>query len=127
MISFNEFKNNSGVGAFFGKLMAARQYAHILHLASKSFSEHKALGNFYDEINNLTDDLVETYQGQYGLVIIESTSFKNKGALEFLSDFAQEAKEARGIFDKSDTHLHNIIDEIIALIYKTHYMVKYLK
>lgn len=127
MKTFNEFKNNGTIGSFFGKLMAARQQAHILHLGSKSFSEHKALGGFYESIVGLLDDLIETYQGQYGLVKIETSNPNDKNALDFLSSLAEECVESRNMFDKKDTHLHNIIDEIIALIYKTHYMVKYLK
>lgn len=107
--------------------MAVRQNAHILHLASKSYAEHKALGSFYEALVDLADSLIETYQGQYGIVNIEQVITKEKDAESFLSKAAEDFSEAHELFDKKDTHLHNIIDEIVALTYQTHYKVKFLK
>lgn len=127
MRSFNEYKGNQGVSAFFGGLISYRAQAHILHLSTKSFSEHKALEKFYDSLSDLTDTLVETYQGQYGIVNIEQTQVKSNQASDLLKKVAQETQEARDIFDKKDTHLHNILDEIISLAYSTLYKVNNLK
>jgi hypothetical protein len=127
MKTYNEFKSNTTIGGLFGKLFAARQQAHILHLGTKSFAEHKALGKLYEDLNDLIDDLIETYQGQYGLVNIETTSISTKNALEFVAELASECSECHSLFDKKDTHLHNIIDEITALVYRVHYVVKFLK
>lgn len=128
MKSYNEYKNGRLTpGLFFGNLMAVRQNAHVLHLASKSFAEHKALGKFYEDLIDLADSLIETYQGQYGLVTIEQIINNDKDALGFLFKTAKDFVEAHEIFDKKDTHLHNILDEIVALTYQTHYKVKFLK
>lgn len=128
MKSYNEYKNGRvTLGVFFGSLMAVRQNAHILHLASKSYAEHKALGEFYESLTDLTDTLIETYQGQYGIVIVEQSANKEKDALSFLNKAAAEFVDAHELFDKKDTHLHNILDEIVALTYQTHYKVKFLK
>lgn len=127
MKTYNEYKNGGTVGAFFGKLHAIRQNAHILHLASKSYAEHKALGSFYDDLTELLDSLIETYQGQYGLANIEQTVSKEKEALGFLENAANEFNSAHDLFDKKDTHLHNILDEIVGLTYQTIYKVKFLK
>jgi hypothetical protein len=35
--------------------------AHIFHLQTKSFAEHKALNDFYDSIPDLIDSIVESY------------------------------------------------------------------
>jgi hypothetical protein len=128
MKSYTEYKSNRVTpGVFFGNLMAVRQNAHILHLASKSYAEHKALGSFYEALVDLTDTLIETYQGQYGLITIEQVINKDKDAEAFLNKAAEEFVDAHDLFDKKDTHLHNIIDEIVALTYQTHYKVKHLK
>jgi len=127
MKDYSNFKNSQGAAKFFGSLLAARTQAHVLHLASKSFSEHKALGSFYEALTEFTDDIIETYQGQYGMVEIETKTQNSKAALPFLESLAVEFKDARKLFSEKDTHLHNILDEIVALTYKTVYKVKFLK
>ena len=44
----------------------AKQQAIVFHQQTTSFSEHKALNEFYDEIVDLLDDLSESYAGIYG-------------------------------------------------------------
>jgi len=127
MRSFNEYKSDGGVTNFFGKLMSIRQQAHILHLSSKSFSEHKALGGFYEGLTDLLDKLIEVYQGQYGIVAIEQQTNKEKTALELLTNSAEVFKSAHDLFSKEDTHIHNILDEVVALTFQTLYKVKNLK
>ncbi len=46
----------------------ARDIAHRAHWATKSYAQHVALGDFYDEVIDKIDDIVESYQGQFGLV-----------------------------------------------------------
>lgn len=127
MKSFNEYKSGNSIGSFFGKSFAVRQNAHILHLSSKSYAEHKALGSFYEQLTDLTDQLIETYQGQYGLVEVDVAVSKEKNAVSLLNDFAEDAMNSRDLFDKKDTHLHNILDEILSLTYQTLYKLKFLK
>lgn len=128
MKSFNEYKSNLNVPSLFGNLLNYRTQAHLLHLKSKSYAEHEALGEFYKDLLKKTDDLIETYQGQYGIVDIEiKSSEKFSSASDFLKTAAEEIKSEREQFKKEDTHLHNVIDEIIALTYKTLYKVNNLK
>lgn len=127
MRTYNEYKNDQSVSPFFGKLLAVRQNAHILHLNSKSYAEHKALGSFYEKLTELTDSLIEVFQGQYGLVNIDQSLSKDKDAETLLEKFADDAQNARDLFDKKDTHIHNTLDEIVSLTYQTLYKVKFLK
>ena len=127
MKNLKEFNQTKDMKVFAQKLFEARQLAHNFHLKSKSYSEHEALGKFYDKLLSKTDELIEVYQGQYGL--IEDLEFSIKpqsNILEYLeSDFILSCKSANG--STKDTHLNNIIDEIIALTYKTIYKLRYLK
>lgn len=127
MKDYSNFKNSQGAAKFFGSLLAARTQAHVLHLASRSFAEHKALGSFYESLTDLTDEIIETFQGQYGLVELDAKGQNSKAALPFLEGLATEFKDAHKLFSEKDTHLHNILDEIVALTYKTVYKVKFLK
>ena len=52
-------------------LMASRDQAHIFHWQTTgvgSYAAHKALNDYYDEIPEIVDSLVEAYQGKHGIV-----------------------------------------------------------
>lgn len=114
---------------FMGQLFLARDVAHSVHLNTKSYAKHKALNKFYDSIVDLADDFAEAYQGRHGLIgpITLMSARKNGNIIEFLEDSLDYIEEARyKVVDKSDTALHNIIDEIVALYLSTLYKLKNL-
>ena len=49
-------------------LLHSQTNAHILHLQSRSYAEHKALESYYEGIDDLIDSFVEAYQGKYGII-----------------------------------------------------------
>jgi len=120
---------------FFSKLFEARQMAHIFHLQVKaemgSGWEHDALNTFYDEILEFTDGLIETYQGQYGIVegyeTIDTSATGQMKSLEYIKQTVDFIRSERKSIKEEDTHLHNVIDEIVALFYKTIYKLTNLK
>ncbi len=116
-------------GELIGRCFHARTVTHILHLKTRSYAAHKALNEFYDEIIPLTDSFAETYQGEYGLITTYPTKFSMEddaiSMLEGLGDWIQ--KQRHSICDEADTHLQNIIDEIVALIRSTLYKLRFLK
>lgn len=104
------------------KLFSARDKAHQLHLATKSFSQHMALGDFYEELLDLADEIAETTQGKYGIMHpIVSTPMPGDDAKAFITDLAAWAETAHGYVPAGDTFLGNLIDELQALIYRTKY------
>lgn len=126
MLSLQEYKQSKGAKGLVQKMFEARQVAHNCHLKTKSFAEHEALGGFYKEILEFTDEFVEIYQGQYGLLgdcnfTVESVA----NAAEYLEDCARLFAVGRDSL--KDSHLQNIMDEVIALTYKTVYKLKFLK
>jgi hypothetical protein len=120
---------------FFSKLFESRQMAHIFHLQVKaemgSGWEHDALKEFYDGILEFADDLIETYQGQYGIVegydVIDPSVTSQMKSLEYLKQTVDFIRSERKCIREEDTHLHNVIDEIVALFYKTIYKLTNLK
>ena len=107
-------------------MFEARQVAHNLHLKAKSYAEHKALNGFYDDLLGKIDDFVETYQGQYG--IMKDCEFNVKAVddgVEYLEDCAKLFAVGRDSL--KDSHLKNVMDEVISLTYKTLYKLKFLK
>jgi len=122
--------------AFFSKLFESKEMSHIYHLQTKgeegSYAKHMALGSYYEEVLDLIDEIIEVYQGQYGIVenyqIIDTSSTNKTDAIvyfESLSDYIKENKFKA--IKEEDTHLHSLLDDIICLIYKTLYKLKYNK
>ena len=52
-------------------LLQSRNQVHVFHWQTKSqssFAEHTALGGYYEEIGDLLDGIVESFQGKYDLL-----------------------------------------------------------
>lgn len=121
------------VGKYIGLLMSSRTQAHVFHLTTKSYSAHKALQTYYEDIVPLLDSYAETYMGSNNnnknrrRTISGITPFVNK---RILSD----ARFARMYFIKlsialkkiklpRNPYLDNIRQEIDALVRQTVYML----
>lgn len=119
----------------FSKIFESREMAHVYHLQVNgepgSNASHLALGNYYVKITELIDDLIEIYSAQYGIVdgydSIETGDTRTKEKISYFEEVVEYTKSARKCIDVNDTHLHNIVDEIVALLYKTLYKLKFLK
>jgi hypothetical protein len=104
--------------------------AHILHLSTRSYSQHKALKRFYTEIGDLVDGFVEAFQGKYGLLTKYPMScdfMPNADPITYLEYLKVEVSTLRGMpkFPR-DSELQNITDEIAALIDSTLYKLRFL-
>ena len=51
------------IGDFFLKLLHAATNGHILHSQTKSYSEHKALQKYYEELPDLVDSIIRMARG----------------------------------------------------------------
>jgi glycerophosphoryl diester phosphodiesterase len=110
---------------FIGRLFELRDAAHVEHLKTRSFAAHNALNTFYDELLDLTDGFVESYQGKHGIVNIDIKYTKPDNFLTFLEEFAKYVESSRDVF--KDEFLKNQVDEIASLAYSTIYKLTYLK
>jgi hypothetical protein len=114
---------------FVGHLFLARDVAHSVHLNTRSFAKHKALGGFYDKVVDLADDFAEAYQGRHGLIgpISLQTAKKTSNIVDFLQDSLDEVEANRyKVCEEKDTAIQNIIDEIVGLYLSTLYKLKFL-
>lgn len=123
------------VSKFISKLLESREMAQVYHWTVKgdmgSHAAHLALEAYYDGVIEFIDDIVEIYQGQYGLIegydVIDTTDAKSKDKLDYFKETVDFIKSTRKCIKDEDTHIHNIIDELIALQYKTIYKLTYNK
>jgi|TARA_R110000868_G_scaffold36719_2_gene130133 hypothetical protein len=117
------------VADFVGMFFLARDVTHSVHLNTRSYSKHKALQKFYENIIDLTDNFAEAYQGRNGMIgaITLQSSKKTANVTEFLEDQLEDIEKYRyDICDKTDSALQNLIDEIITLYLSTLYRLKFL-
>jgi DNA-binding ferritin-like protein len=128
-----EEKTSGGLKDIVSALFHSRNQTHIFHLqtdSQSSFAEHMALGGYYDEIGDLIDGLVESYQGKHGIIKGYTT--------EKIEDY-QDVKQVISYLEKLDSiieksrksvkesYIQNQIDTVQELIYSTLYKLKFLK
>lgn len=113
------------------QLFKARDTAHAIHLKTRSFAQHLALGDFYTEIVERADKLAETYIGCYGhLDALDNLSaepnvFTESDAVSFIRSVAFWAEEQRAKLPQN-SFITNQWDEFQALIYRTKYKLEKL-
>lgn len=105
---------------FIGMLFQSRDTMHIAHLQTTSFAEHKALGAYYDDILDLTDKFTEVYFGRFKRVEIVIPESKNMPAADHLKEMQVLIEGERNNYS---SELQNIMDEMLALINKTLYLL----
>lgn len=118
---------------FGGKLMQVLSesniQSHVWHLQTKAYSQHMALNNYYDCIVGLTDSLLETYQGLHntrisGSIVINIDS--NWTELKVTPYFKALRTTLMKMYTDKNLEagcVKNIMDEILALIDKTLYLL----
>jgi hypothetical protein len=100
---------------------------HVFHWLTTSFSQHKALGDLYDGIHDLTDGFMEVYMGKYGRNIGTNTAsmitYNSANVSDSISAFESFLIGLTNELDPTDTDLLNIRDEMLALVHTTQYLL----
>ena len=117
------------INEFFGTLLQSVTETHKKHLMTGKYSAHKALNEFYDEMPELVDSLIEHYQGNHGKVddyknLLDAEGMDTIKYLEELKEMCDAAKE--DFFD-DDEALQSDVDDIIGQISSTLYQLRELK
>jgi len=110
-------------------LLHSRTQAHAFHFGVKgmgSLSAHLALGTYYESIGGLVDGLVEAYQGQYGLIKLQSVSGLDtnndlKNVIVYFDKLIAAVAKLRKDEKLQMSWLQNDIDNIVTLLYSTKY------
>ena len=103
---------------------------HIMHWQTTSYAAHMALGEFYSEMPDLVDAVVEAYQGKNNVILskfpIEMESYEDMEPLAYMEYLNQELTEGRGLFGE-DPEIQNLVDAIADLIDTTIYKLRRFK
>ena len=126
--------NTNKVNTFISQLFTAYVLTHIFHLQVKiksNFTIHMTLNELYEAIPGFIDEIVESYQGKYGIItdykVSNISNFTDKlqiiTYLKNLHLFIDNNREK--LFQDSD--ILNIIDEIKSTIKQTLYKLENLE
>lgn len=120
------------IGQFIALLFLARDLAHREHLrvtGPGSYAKHIALGEFYSNIIELADTLVEAYQGR-NEIIKDMPLLENEYGDDIINILESQLKWLEENRFKAvpakDTPLQNMIDEIVGQYLSTLYKLKNL-
>lgn len=116
------------VAQFVAVLLHSGTVTHMQHLATKSYAQHVALGEFYTSIIELADTYAEAYSGAYQQIPI--TAYSNDFSVTKDPEaYLQMIKRYVDVHRKDlpdDTALQNIVDEIVGQIDSTLYKLRFL-
>ena len=115
------------IAKFIGVLMMSRTAAHLMHLKTGSYAEHKALNDLYDGIVDHLDSFAEAAQGEFGKLnipyinMIGNVDSPSKAVASHLKTLEKLGEAC------SQGYLKNIVDEVVALYRTTLYKLNELK
>lgn len=111
------------------RVFSTRNAAHLAHWKTKSYAEHVALGDFYGDVIDAIDSLVEAYQGSFGLISVGKNvkASEEEDIIARLQDDAKFMNKNRSEICKKIPALENILDSIVDKYLTTVYKLKNLK
>ena len=110
------------VAEFISVLRNSSPQVHIFHNQTKIYSEHVALGDYYDDVLDIIDRITETYMGLYGPVEgYKSAPYRDyvskDDTIVYFKTLYSYVQKNRSIF--TDSFIENIIDELSELLAQT--------
>lgn len=117
---------------FISTLLQSQIQAKVFHwqvLEEGSFAAHKALDEYQDEIQDLIDKLVESYQGRFGIVegFKPFSPFREDNDPLTYYDAVRKYVEINRYNFTQATYVQSIVDDVVVSIESLIYKLKYLK
>lgn len=121
------------LSTFSSELFACRDHLHIMHLKSKSYSEHKALKHLYESVIDFADQFIESFTGFLDKDVEFDTIVVNDYTgtpISYIEEFLQNVLFAVKYDLSSDMNLYgwavNDIESLIQKCYHTIYKLRNL-
>ena len=112
----------------FGTLQQATVASWRKHLRTAKYAKHEALDEFYKELPEMVDALIEGYMGAHGKKITKFENIlksSNMNTLKYLQELKKICKQGYDLLDENE-ELESLLDDIVNLINSTLYKVKEL-
>lgn len=127
------------MGDMIALLFLSREQAHRAHFKAQgvgSYAAHVALNDFYDNIIDIADSIVEKYQGEMGVLIdIPFLEPSDASQADVYGTILAELKAHKGWIDahryevcpKDKSAIQNLIDESLEVYEEAIYKLMFLK
>lgn len=112
----------------FGTLQMSVVAGWRKHLRTAKYGKHKALQEFYEEMPDKVDALIEAWMGAHGKKVGAFQNIltaSNLNTLKYLQELKKVCKEGYDLMDDHE-ELEGLLDDIVNLINSTLYKVKEL-
>jgi DNA-binding ferritin-like protein len=113
------------------RVFYARNVAHFEHwraTGTGSYAKHKALGNFYDDIIEAIDDVVEAYQGAFELIgNIPAPETVKGDVLKQLEGDADWIEQNHDTICRGNRGVENLLDSVTNTYQSAIYKLRNLK
>ena len=112
----------------FGTLQQATVASWRKHLRTAKYAKHEALDEFYKELPEKVDALIEGYMGAHGKKITKFENIlksSNMNTLKYLQELKKVCKQGYDLLDENE-ELQGLLDDIVNLLNSTLYKVKEL-
>ena len=114
------------IGEFFGTLQDSITKEWREHLKTDKYSNHMALNDFYEEMPEKIDALIEAWQADNDIVDdYKNVLDEDLDALQYMEALKQHTLDGRELMTSPE--LESLCDDILALIDSTIYKLKHLK
>ena len=119
----------NSLNEFFGTLLQSVTEAHKAHLSTGKYSKHKALDEYYENMPEAVDALIEHYQGLHGKV---GGGFTNLipdpvDIVVYFEELVDMCSHARTDWFADDDTLKSDIDAVSGIIASALYQIRELK
>ena len=110
------------------RVFAARDVAHRAHWATGSYSAHVTLDAFYTDVVGAIDEIVEVYQGTFGLIAPFKVEADDGGAgvADYLQAEVEWIEAGRDQIAMGSRAVENLIDGLVAVYRRTLYKLRTL-
>jgi len=115
------------------KFLSLLNQIKTYHIQTRSYAEHKALGDLYETLDDLIDDFLETYAGRHnelpkGQDLAEGTPVNYANNAELIAFLDRVVgfleNDVPYSLEPTDTELLNIRDEMLGAVNRTKYLVR---
>lgn len=115
------------INELFGTLQQSVTDTWRKHLQTGKYSKHMALDEYYTEMPEKVDALIEAWQSENDVVedYVNLLDAKEYDAIEYLTELKKIVKEGRSLLGSSE--LESLCDDCLSQISSTLYKLKHLK
>jgi hypothetical protein len=111
-------------------LLSSAIVTHIMHWQTESYAAHQALGEYYSEIPEAIDAVIEAYQGKTGIILrsfpVKTEVYEDMIPLVYMEYLSKKLTDNRALFGV-DPEIQNLVDAIADLIDSTMYKLRRFK